>query len=437
LFKEAQFSTRITRSPVGLSIDIPREIRSGQDVEFSINYVSNSESELEDLFLELDSPAGFTFITSTPGSEDKGKLWRIGALKPHEKGSIKVRGSITGGDLEEKSFKIQAGTRSPSGELNIYGRVVGAVILSRPFLDIEATAKGQKIYVARPGDNIEVKLAFRNNLPVPVQNVIVEAIFGGTGLDENEIRSPQGTYRPASRSVVWNASSAEILKKLDPGQEGVFQLYFSFMDPIPIRTSSDKNFKIEAEIKISPGIFPPGFQGTDITGSDKVEAKLASRLQLVRRGFYFSNLIPNFGPLPPKVGVETTYTVVWSLTNATNDVGGLTARAVLPPYINWKGVISPRDGALSYEPSTGEVLWRIGEIKAGTGFLRPAKEVAFQIGLVPGVNHIGDTPRLVSNVRIEGRDLFTDSSISAEAPALSSELRDDPRVDTSQGRVLP
>ena len=437
LVKEAEFETKILRSPVGVSFDGAGELRAGQDAEIKINYISNASGELANLYLELESPAGFIFKKGIPKSEDDGKTWRLGTLKPGEGGSVIVQGTISGEDLEEKSFKVQVGTKTVSGKFEVYGGGVATVKIRRPFMDIHLALNGERQFIARPGEVMDAEVNFKNNLPVSIQNAVVEVFFEGTGLNERGIRVPDGNYRSSTRSVLWNATSAEILRNLNPGDGGSFRMQFSFLNPMPLRSSEDKNFSLKLRAEIKPSAVPSGFFGTDVRGTDTAEVKLASELQLVRRGFFFANIIPNSGPLPPKVGQETTFTIVWSLTNATNDLDALTVRAALPPYMNWKNTLRPEDSEVSFDESSGEIQWKVGLLRAGTGFLRPAREIAFQVGLVPGANQIGSSPELAGPVLAQGRDLFTNVVLRAEAPALTLELEDDGQVENDQRVVVP
>ncbi|MDP3784634.1 MAG: hypothetical protein Q8R12_00970 [bacterium] len=435
LDKEAEFSTKISRSPVGVSFDLPPGLRAGQEIAFKVNYVSNAKDGLKDLVLELDYPFGFNFKEGRPQPEDDRRLWRIKSLAPGETGSILVKGVINGEDKEEKSFKARIGTPDASGALNIYGAGVRSVLIARPFLDVHVNLGGEKPYLARPGETLGGEVSFKNNLPVSVQNATVELFFSGAGLDERQIKIDDGSYRASTKSAVWNATSADILRNLNPGEGGSFHFRFAFLAEPPLRSSLDKNFQAVLVARITPGALPPGFSGADISGGDRADVKLVSALQLARRGFYFSSFLPNAGPLPPRVGQETTFAVVWSLINSTNDVDGLTVRAPLPSYVTWKGLWLPQEENISFNAATSEVLWKVGLLKAGTGFLRPAREIAFQIGFIPGANQVGFSPELMGRVTAEGRDLFVDQTLNVTAPALTMQLEDDPKIDLNQNRV--
>ncbi|MDP3762845.1 MAG: hypothetical protein Q8Q97_02125, partial [bacterium] len=104
---------------------------------------------------------------------------------------------------------------------------------------------------------------------------------------------------------------------------------------------------------------------------------------------------------------------------------------------SWKGVFLPQNEGLAFNSASGEISWKVGFLKAGTGFLNPAREVRFQVGFIPGTGQIGASPEIVGRALAEGHDMFTDTALLAEAPELTTELPDDPKVDFSQARVVP
>lgn len=181
----------------------------------------------------------------------------------------------------------------------------------------------------------------------------------------------------------------------------------------------------------------PGFEGVDVSGSSVYEVKISSKLRVVARGLFANSAIPNSGPLPPKVGSETTYTIIWSLANMANDADNVVVKSYLPPYVSFKNVVSPADVNISFDKASGEIIWRAGRVLAGTGFLRPAMEVAFQIGFTPSENQINEAPVLINATNAAGRDIFTDQILSSEDGQITIELPDDSGVGFNQKKVVP
>jgi hypothetical protein len=181
----------------------------------------------------------------------------------------------------------------------------------------------------------------------------------------------------------------------------------------------------------------PGFAGVDVSGSSVYEVKISSKLRVVSRGLFADSAISNSGPLPPKVGSETTYTIIWSLANMANDADNVVIKSSLPPYTSFKNVVSPADVNISFDKASGEIIWRAGRVLAGTGFLRLAMEVAFQVGFTPSQNQINEAPVLINATEAAGRDTFTDQALSSEDDQITIELPDDPSVGFNQKKVVP
>lgn len=182
---------------------------------------------------------------------------------------------------------------------------------------------------------------------------------------------------------------------------------------------------------------PEGFAGVDIDANALATLRVGSRLQLARRGFFYDGDTPNSGPIPPRLGQETVFTIVWSLTNAFNDMKDVTVSAILPPYMRWKSIVLPTSERITYNEATGELVWEVGNLEAGVGFSRSARTVSFQIGFVPTVNQVGGTPILLEASRASGRDTFVNAVSSNEALPLTLFQLDDPKVSTLERRVLP
>ena len=80
--------------------------------------------------------------------------------------------------------------------------------------------------------------------------------------------------------------------------------------------------------------------------------------------------------------------------------------------------------------------WKVGRVLAGTGFLRPALEVAFQVGFIPSQNQIGSSPIIINETEVSGRDTFTNQVLISRDPQITTELPDDSGVSFNQRSVV-
>ena len=254
-----------------------------------------------------------------------------------------------------------------------------------------------------------------------------------TGTQQTNTQTPPVINTPTNTPPSQTGTS---FKVLSPNAEDEMAFFIKLKNTIALSSNSPRPvIKITANFK--PGGNVPGFAGVDVSGSNVYEVKISSKLQVIARGLFTNSTIPNSGPLPPKVGSETTYTIIWSLANMTNDADNVVVKSYLPPYVSFKNIVSPADVNISFDKTSGEIIWRAGRVLAGTGYLRPAMEVAFQVRFTPSENQINDAPVLINATNASGRDTFTAQSLSSEDGQITIELPDDPGGSFNQKKVVP
>jgi len=94
------------------------------------------------------------------------------------------------------------------------------------------------------------------------------------------------------------------------------------------------------------------------------------------------------------------------------------------------------DSGLKYNSQTGQVIWSVGDLPAGTGVLLPVKEVAFQISITPGLAHLGSLVELIGQSQANGQDNFVDLELTSTDGSIDTDLPDDLMVSRQQGEVV-
>jgi hypothetical protein len=144
--------------------------------------------------------------------------------------------------------------------------------------------------------------------------------------------------------------------------------------------------------------------------------KLATDLQLAAQGLYYANPFGSKGPIPPKAGTETTYALVFTVTNTTNAIKNAKLTATLPNYVRWIGSYAPSTEKLTFNQFEGTFTWDIGDIdpNVGVGGSQP-RQLAISIGFTPSASQIGAQPILVRDVILTGTDEATGATITRQA----------------------
>jgi hypothetical protein len=120
--------------------------------------------------------------------------------------------------------------------------------------------------------------------------------------------------------------------------------------------------------------------------------------------------------MPPKAGTETTYALVFTVTNTTNKIANAKITATLPSYVRWIGSHAPASEDLAFDQATGTFIWNIGDIEPGIGIgSTPPKQLAVAIGFTPSTSQIGQQPALVKSVMLTGIDSATGASVVRNA----------------------
>lgn len=434
--KTEKETIQLSRSPLGISVNAPKEIESGQEVILSVECISNSEAVLKNLYLKAFYPPGFKYLSS--GFEPvKGKdIWLLGDLAPGEKRTLDVKGILEGQDLTEVAFKAEAGWFDLGvSSFTSFGGGSQLVLLKRPFLNLAFLMNGKETDAVYSDKSLNIVVPWKNNLPSEIRNVSIKVFLSGNAVDLKKLSIEKGFYRSYDNAIVWNSSSFSELSSLAPGEDGAATFSFELKNPLPVTTPDDKNFTINLKAEMSGSRTDDGGQTIGVKSVLEKEIKIASVLQLNAGLFRSSGPFESFGPLPPRVGKETSYAVVWTISNFYNNVNNAVVKASLPPYVSWAGMIDPASENLSYNSSTGEVIWNVGTIEAGAGVLKPAKKVAFKIVLLPSLNQEGEMPVLVNPATLEGEDEFTGLNLADTGEALKINSIMEAQTNSALGRV--
>ena len=435
--KSKDYSVKISKAPLGLSLAAPKNAVSGQKITIKIAVISNSESTAKNLKVEMKYPPGFRFNSAEPSPSKGNSVWTLGDLGPSQKRDITVEGTIEGENSEERTFTAAVGTMGDDGSLKSFGTASEKVAIKKSPLNLSVSINGKddSANTAYAGEMIRVDLGWVNNLSSSIKNVQIELEIKGEAYDQRSVSVTKGAYRSYDNKAVWNSASLKDLASIAPGSSGKAQLGFSLKNPLPIYKQGDKDFSITAEARIIGFGTSDEFENKQIEDSAKKEIKIGSIIQAVGKTLHYSGPFQNSGEVPPKVGAETTYTIVWSLANNANDLAEAKITASLPPYVSKESSVSPEDSDLRFDEKNATLIWNVGDVPAGTGIIMPAQEVSFQISFSPSLTQTGETPVLVNSAKVEARDSFTDENISAEIPALTVKLSGDPQAKGGDDKV--
>lgn len=437
--KERLFAVEIDDSPVAISVKAPSSVNSGDQINLELVIRSNSTAPMKNVVVKARYPFGFTFTSSSPDAVFGETVWSIGDIEPEGERTLIVRGTIEGQNDEDRIFNFELGVGGDGGDVSDIGTAfAGAehlVRIVRPFVDLGLAVGGQQgdTFGISADGTATLDITWRNNLSNTLSDVVLELSIEGTGIDERTISSGSGTYNSQRNIMTFDKRSLPALGLLDAGAGGRASVSFR-----ALKNSELAGTVVNPQVTLNLTMrgVPVGVRDVpeQIRASTNATVKVITDAFVKQSVYHNDGPISNSGPIPPRAETETTYTIVWEASNTVNDITGARVSSRLPPYVSWKGVISPLDEDITFNQSTGDIEWRIGTLRAGAGFKTEPRTVAFQVGFIPSVTQIGNEPVLINQTILRGTDGFTSVSVQATDRDHTTKL-DEPGHGNDSGEV--
>ena len=439
--KTKDVTVLISSSPVSIVVTGPTEVNTNQTVDFTAEITSNSPTVIKNLLLKVSYPSGFSFGRSNPNTYSQNNTWLIGDLSPGSKRTIKFSGVLNGQEGEERGFNFNLGSQSLSDNLTIdvpFTSSFSSITIRRPFVSADLFLDGEDTAerISKAGSSINGVIKWQNNLPYEVSDVSIAVKIVGNDVNKSSFQVGSGFYRSVDNTIIFNKTTDPVFASLQPGQSGESGFNFSSFDIGSITGAGLVNPVISLDISVSGQRV--GYQAgqTDILFSDSRKIKITADPQIFAKALYYVGPFKNSGLIPPKAETETTYTITWTVTNPLNNISGAVVSATLPPYVKWLSNISPAQEKLNYNEGTGLVTWNVGSVQSGAGIVSPAREVSFQVSLLPSVSQIETAPNLTGDASLTAKDNFTLTPVSDSFPSLNTSLTSDPYFKIENEKVV-
>ncbi len=439
--KSKTFDVLIETAPVEFVLDTLKEATINQEVILSLNIRSNTDQELRNMLVKASYPDGFNYIGSVPEPLGGNNIWSIASLKALSTSTIKIRGNFSGDSEVERFFRFEGGVADKLDNKKIAGLFASSlekVNLVKPFLATDLLINDEPASTevfSTAGRVATAKIEYKNNLEVPLTDVTITARLSGQALDKKSIDALGGFYKSVDNTITWNKQNTPDLSMLMPGREG-FVTFTLATIPFEKFSALVKNQEVDIDISVAAKRASDSRVPEEIKSSIERKLKVSTEMLMNARAVYYIGPFTNSGPLPPKPEQKTTYTVIWTLTNTSNDISNATVTGVLPQSVSWLGQVSPAGDKVVFDEETGKVTWNAGSIPAGTGHSRQVREVAFQVSLFPNANEVGNVPNLVTDMAYTGIDAFTKQTISEKfQDPVNTRLSTDPNFANTMEQV--
>jgi hypothetical protein len=360
----------------------------------------------------------------------------LGDLAPGSARQINIRGVIEGEAEQLRAFEVKAGPAGADKAISLlYNDIFKTVVIKKPFLSLGMTLGGRPGPFAQTEARAErYSIEWANNLPVQMENVSISGRLSGNALDPQTVEAESGYYSSAQDKLLWNKNTLPALGLVDSGVGGDLGLSIGSL-PLVSGGETIKNPQIGLDLSISGSRVSEDFAHEIIETNLSRTIKIDSRVGLSARAVYHDGPFGNTGPIPPAADTATTYTVIWSVKNSSNDLSKAVVRAVLPLSVKWVGLTSPAGEKVTYDDGRREIIWELGAVAAGAGYGLPARQALFQVSLTPSVGQSGSAAVLAGEPRFEADDDWSGSRLLVNHENVTTDISTDARYRNGDGIV--
>jgi hypothetical protein len=439
--KTKKFIVNLTVSPLTFSVTSEKETIAGQEIVIGAEVKSNSPAPLKNSLFKIDYPQGFVFKSAKPAPSFGDNIWFLGDMKLGDTKTLEIKGVLLGENDQQKVFHLSAGSGTEKDKLTIgtlFETLQTIVTIKKPFLGVAifVNRSNGKDLVVNDWKSVDANIQITNSLQNKIIDGEVEVSLAGDIIDQRSvIVGSEGLYDSFKNTIFWDKRAYEPLASLSPGEKNSVQFSFALLP-----FSAEKLFK-NPEITLTASVKGKRIDENNVPEEIKLfvtrKIKVSTEMEIASLGTYYTGPIQNSGPLPPKVGKETTYTVTWKMKNSANDISDAAVSAEIPLSVRFTGKVFPSGAPVAYDSTSNRVTWNIGDVKAWTGYTDEPKEVSFQIALLPGLSQRNRSPELLSEAILTATDDFTGASLSTDSDIIMTILSGvDPKIKQTDAVVV-
>ncbi len=404
----------IEDSALDLNIDVPNKVYQGVDFDGRLSLKNNSSKDMENVEVVFDKDDwNIQRAKCSLDNNVKDNVITINKILAQKTADIYISANTSKGEgnydfdietyIKPENERLKQETRIQKMEVKVPNFQVSA---TTDFSAIKAYGTANFDIVYKNGEAEELKDIKLKILPMSSDYSIEKLV-----LADNSINTSLNGDTITINSV-------------KPGEEKSFSLAVSFSRN---KATLNQVYGIIVESSYK-------FEGQNIklrTNSQIV--KVISDLKVNSRGFYYSSQGDQLGvgPIPPTVGIPTTYWVFWELNNFGNNLSGFTMSAELPSNIVWTNNTSLLAGKLRHAEIGGRVIWEIDSIRNSGGNYK----AGFEVELTPGDSDVNKVMTLLSNTSFKVYDNFAEQEITGTLKNIDTNLSDD-NLTSGNGKVV-
>jgi Domain of unknown function DUF11 len=365
--------TKITSPEIKVTIDSATStIQNGGEETFTIKVKNTKQTDYQDLKLRMNYPSGntFTYISSEFSNDSNGSssdtpddgddTWLIGRLPGLSEQTLILKGRVNVKSQQKISFGVDLSLKTDKTSYQTITKVFKDISVASETLSLTTyIEKDDKTFA--PGEKLKFVVNYENKSQTVLKNAeIIASIEDKANLLDLKTISFIGGNRPyeINNQIQWTGNNTPQLVTVGPTATG----------------------KIEYEVEVKKDVIKEKLSQGDYIIKPNVSMK-AINLQDVYASGEVYKMRSNFGfvatqPIEVNIAKSTNanrhkYKMSWTLNNEQSQIDNIVVRSStkLPPATWQSTIISPSEQAknFSYNPSNGEIVWKVDKLEPFTG----------------------------------------------------------------------
>ncbi len=422
-------------------LEAPDQVLVGQKTSLSAILANPTEEPMHNLRIEPIYPENFIIESSNPELDEKG-LWIIPEVKANEEREFQIDGYFSSAEMGETELIVLLAQQGrdqdyfQQKEQRQEVRLIQGDLLAQ--LIVNGASKDSTI---QWGETLNGSINFRNNSKTTLGDITAVVTIESRYRSQDAERASAGavdfstlvdaargsvkqleavdTKTLHRRSITWTGDDVATLALLEPDEEGELNFQVALLDAQRAIDRLAHPEDVEIVMQVQMIVAKTGDIKEELTVSaNPITFKLNTDLVFDAHVRYYADNGEQlgYGPLPPKVGEETVYHVVWRLENSIHEVEHIVASVQLPSGVSWKNVYEVSAGEVKFSASTNELTWTLNRLPVDV----PSATLEFELGLRPTASQIGEIASLTKKITMTAKDSVTGGSIIQTALPLTT-----------------
>ncbi len=259
-------SLKISSFPIDISLDVPKETISSEEIEAVLHIKNESESKFENVRIRFEYPSGFETKLASEKLYEFNNVWRLEEIQPKEIKDMSVVGEINGLSEEKKIFNVFIEGLEGSN-WRVYKEISAELKLIAPPIVVYLNTE-PPVESFSTGQNAFYKIIWQNNVDIPLSNLTIKVKFDGDAFDFTQADFAKGTFNSDTKTVTWNQNNLPDLFGIQPMEKGELTFKVKIKSGLPAESNASVTVTIESTTK------PEGLSVSKIISSQSLNLEV-------------------------------------------------------------------------------------------------------------------------------------------------------------------